>query len=420
MEISDPTMDFNFSNITLNNPQAIQGGSSYFSKISLSNSINKDKSLYIQLPKCKTKQGIVNTKKEKYCDFLFEKNGNAETDRLFEWIDNLEKKCQELIDSKKTLWFHNDITMEDIENMMVPVCRLYKSGRNILIRSFIDVIKKNGKEKCLAYDEQENIIPLESIKESQEVVPLLLIDGIIFSTKSFEISIKLIQIMVTDDADAVDNDVKNKCLIKPSNNLTKTNTIKETKKNATKDAEVSIQESTRELQTPLQTLSTELALTDSVIANAVDTTPVSLSVEDKLAVKTTTTPPSTPCTMPLSCIDSSNLVNSNKNTISRNDAETLSKPPNTNIFEPCSSKITNVGEIEEVHFDVNNIKESMMIKSTYEIYTKLIEDTKELKKKYINSLLIAKKFKEKYKLKDIEEDGLTELEEEEDEEEELE
>jgi hypothetical protein len=207
MEISEPNKGYNFDNLTLANPQPIQGGSSYFTKIALTNTPNKDKSLYIQLPKCKTKQGVVTTKKEKYCDFLFEKDETS-TDEFFEWVDHLEKKCQGLIDAKKTLWFHNDMTLEDIENMMVPVCRLYKSGKNILLRSFIDVLKRTGKEKCLAYDERENVISLDDIKETHNVIPLLLVEGIIFSTKSFEISIKVVQLMVCEEED------RNKCLIK--------------------------------------------------------------------------------------------------------------------------------------------------------------------------------------------------------------
>jgi len=69
MNIQSINGEFNYNNITLGNPQSIQGGS-YFTKI-----ISKDSSqLYVQLPKCATKQGIISTKKNKYCDLMYERN----------------------------------------------------------------------------------------------------------------------------------------------------------------------------------------------------------------------------------------------------------------------------------------------------------------------------------------------------------
>lgn len=295
MEISEPNKGFDFSNLSLANPQAIQGGNSYFTKIVVANTKSKDKSLYIQLPKCKTKQGVVTSKKEKYCDFLFEKDETSETEVFFGWIDHLEKKCQGLIDSKKKIWFHNDMTLEDIENMMVPVCRLYKSGKNILLRSFIDVLKRTGKEKCLAYDERENVIPLDEIKETQHVIPLLLVEGIIFSTKSFEISIKVVQIMVCDDV--AETEDKNKFLIK---------------------------------QVP------------SSLSHPIQKSPI-----PSVAQKEITRP---------SKVD-------------------------TIIIEKKSNKVNNVGEMEEVKLDLNNIKESIVIKNTHETYKNLLAKINELKKK---------------------------------------
>jgi hypothetical protein len=326
MEISQPNKGFNFAHLSLANPQPIHGGSSYFAKIALTNAQNKDKSLYIQLPKCKTKQGIVTTKKEKYCDFLFEKDETSETDEFFEWIDHLEKKCQGLIDAKKTLWFHNDMTIEDIENMMVPVCRLYKSGKNIILRSFIDVLKRTGKEKCLAYDERENVVELNDIKETDHVIPLLVVEGIIFSTKSFEISIKVSQIMVCDDSTEKDDRNKNKCLIKTSSS---NHSLPPTQQ-----------------QQPIQSISSS---------------------------------PSTGITV------------------------SAPQPPHVmdTITKKKSDKVNNVGELEEVQFDFNNIKETIVIKNTHETYKNLLLKINELKKNYVDALSTANQFKEKYKIKDI-------------------
>jgi hypothetical protein len=82
--------------------------------------------------------------------------------------------------------------------MMSPVCRLYRSGTKLLIRTYIDVSRQTDKAKCLAYDEEEINVPLDSLEDERYIIPLVIVDGIKFSSKNFEISIKLAQIMVLD------------------------------------------------------------------------------------------------------------------------------------------------------------------------------------------------------------------------------
>lgn len=192
MDAYEPNHNFDYDNIFLENPRPVQGGS-YFTKISM----NPNKQLYVQFPKCLTKQGVVSTKKGKYCDLMYERGNETE---LVEWIERLETKCHDLIDAKKSVWFHNDLAREDIESMMSPICRLYKSGKNILIRVNIDTIKQSGKDKCVVYDENEGLLDLDLdvITEERVIIPLVLIEGIKFTSKSFEVEIKLLQMMVLD------------------------------------------------------------------------------------------------------------------------------------------------------------------------------------------------------------------------------
>jgi len=204
MEIHRINSDFNFENISLANPQPVQGGS-FFTKLSF-----KDQPFYIQLPKCNTKQGIITTKRGKYCDLLYSK---SEEDNLISWMLSLESKCQELIFEKRNIWFHQEIQKDDIETMLSPVFRLYKSGQKLLIRTSIDVSKETNLAKCVAYDENEVKINLELINNENTLIPLVLIEGIRFSSKSFEIDIKLSQLMILEDK-PVYTDM---CLIQKSN-----------------------------------------------------------------------------------------------------------------------------------------------------------------------------------------------------------
>ena len=62
--LQEATKDFDFEQLTLGPPSGLQGGS-YFTKLLMG-----DNSLYLQVPKCATKQGIVVTEKKKYCDLI--------------------------------------------------------------------------------------------------------------------------------------------------------------------------------------------------------------------------------------------------------------------------------------------------------------------------------------------------------------
>ena len=201
MELYKPNKEFDFNLLSLESPQSIQGGT-HFTNIN----INGDKPLYIQMPKCTTKQGIVKTNRVMYSDLLYNKN-NCEP--LIEWLLALEKHCQSKINEKKDMWFVSEMTEDDIENMMTPVYRLYRSGKNLLIRTFIDVDKATDKGKCMVYDENEILLD-QSAVVGTNIIPLILIEGIKFTSKSFDIEIKLIQIMVLDK----DPELMQTCLIK--------------------------------------------------------------------------------------------------------------------------------------------------------------------------------------------------------------
>jgi hypothetical protein len=202
MEIYEPDTSFEYDKITLANPQPIQGGS-YITKITMDN----DKPMYVQFPKCCTKQAIVTTKRGKYCDLMYERERHEE---LIQWIENLESMCQDKLDEKKSLWFTADLTRDDIGHLMSPIARLFKSGKYLLIRTHIHTDKHTGVDKCMAYDEDQVNVDISTIESDRDIIPLVLIDGIRYSSRSFEINIKLTQFM------AIDKKVEllNTCMIK--------------------------------------------------------------------------------------------------------------------------------------------------------------------------------------------------------------
>ena len=204
MEIYDLNNKFDFNNITLDNPYSIQGGS-FFTKI-----LFKDKPLCFQLPKCSTKQGLVETKKYKYFDLLYNNQEN-----LIHWIENFENTCVEKINEKKNLWFSSEIDKDDIENLISPMLRIYSSGKKFILKTYIDVDKSTKNFKCNVYNENEEVLELAKINNNNMLIPLVLIEGIKFSSKNFEIIVKLNQIMILNN----ETPLINKCLIKNSFNL---------------------------------------------------------------------------------------------------------------------------------------------------------------------------------------------------------
>ena len=227
MNIIKTNANFDFKTINLLAPQPVQGGS-FFTKFTIGEDALP---FYVQLPKCLTKQAIVTTKRGKYCDLMYERDQNED---FMKWIEHLEITCHEKIDEKKNLWFSGDYSKDDIENMMTPLTRIYKSGKYVLIRIYLNANKHTNETKCLAYNENEVSVDLGLIDTDTVIIPLILIDGIRFTSKNFELDMKMIQIMVIDkpvNTEAV-------CLIKKSTNSLKASATASTDASATTSSDV--------------------------------------------------------------------------------------------------------------------------------------------------------------------------------------
>lgn len=181
--------NFDFDKIKLSTPSAIQGGGAYFTNLTLD-----DNPIYLQFPKCKSKSGIISTKKTKYMDLMYK---NEKTSLIHEWLENLENKCKNLLDEKKNIWFTNDLTKDDIDSMLTPCSRIYRNGKFILLRMIINNSKKvNITEDLQIFDENECKIDEEKFTSENEFIPLVILDGIKFTSRSIEIELKVTQIMI--------------------------------------------------------------------------------------------------------------------------------------------------------------------------------------------------------------------------------
>ena len=199
--------EFDFNSLTLNDPILINNN--YFSKINYG---KHNKNFYLKLNKCFSKNSIVKTSNKCFCELNYIINEN---NIILEFFEKLEKFCLDKITNNKDKWFYNsdNITNNDIEELLTPTCKPYKYGKNILIKAFI------LNNKLLIYDEEENKLNLEDFTINHELIPLIHINGIKFSNRSLILDIILKQILLLNPNDDLDN----KCLLLKKSNETNEN-----------------------------------------------------------------------------------------------------------------------------------------------------------------------------------------------------
>jgi hypothetical protein len=179
-DIIEPTIDYDFSKIYLGPPSTLAGGA-YFTRIMY----NNNKLLYVQTPKCLTKQGFVKSGKKIFADLMFDNNDTV----FINWIENLESKCQELIHNKGDAWFQTKLEKDDIETAFTSPFKIYKTGKYYLLRV-------NVKPNIKIYNETDTIIKIEDITHEKNIISILEIQGIKFTSRNFQIEIELKQSMV--------------------------------------------------------------------------------------------------------------------------------------------------------------------------------------------------------------------------------
>lgn len=200
--IIEPNDTFDFNQLSLAHPVGIQGGA-YFTKIQ-----NNNKPLYIQTPKILTRQGFVKTGKKYYCDLMFDKNCEI----LLKWFENLEERCQKLIYEKSDTWFQTALEMNDVETAFNSVIRIYRSGKFYLIRTNMKTNPSTNEPSVKIYNEQEIPINYTDINSETNIISILEIQGIKFTSRNFQIDIELKQIMVLNNEPIFES-----CLIKTNN-----------------------------------------------------------------------------------------------------------------------------------------------------------------------------------------------------------
>jgi hypothetical protein len=219
--------NFDFGSLKLENPTLLNANI-YFSKLNT----NPNKNFYVQLPKCKTKQGIVQANTKCFCDLEF----NSSDKLIVEFFENLENYFIKEICNNKSLWFYDsdNISNDDINDFITPIMRSYKGGKKFLIKANIK------QEKINLYDENEKKLTLADYDSNNEIIPLLNINGIRFSKSSFIIDIILVQFMVLYPSDTLENQLLIKINKKKELTLESSNKVNTTHKEKVDDENTKI------------------------------------------------------------------------------------------------------------------------------------------------------------------------------------
>jgi len=203
-QIFEPNAQFQFDKLVLTNPIFVNSGN-YFIKY-----LMNDSPLYIQPPKCATKQGFIKGGKKLFCDLLF----TNENESFIRWIEDLENYSQTYIFNNREKWFETDLELHDIESSFTSPLKLYKSGKFYIVRTIIPT--RLGKCTLRIFDEQEMDVPMESIQDGTTVMTIWEIQGIKCSTRNFQIDIEVKQMMVIPKSNLFE-----RCVISKNSDLTK-------------------------------------------------------------------------------------------------------------------------------------------------------------------------------------------------------
>jgi hypothetical protein len=355
--IFEPTDKFNFEKLMLTKPISIPGGN-YFIKCLIN-----ENPLYLQPPRCKTKQGIIKAGKRIYSDLMF----SNENDQFIRWMENLETHCQKYIYKNRAQWFEGDLELHDIENYFTSPLKVYKSGKYYTLRTNITPVL--GKPSLKIYDENEKEIELESINDNMDIITILEIQGIKCSQRSFQIEIEIKQMLVMKPKNLFE-----KCLIKPR-----------TTDGASEHHIDDISEETK-------------TITEPIIEN-IDENQIDIITED------------------FQKQEDSEVLAEIKEEMPNIDI-ILNEPVKEEIKEEIKveTKIDDPNEIQEVEFNLEELSnsDSIQIKKRNEVYYEMYREARRKAKiardLALSSYLEAKRIKNTYMLDDIKDSDDSDLE----------
>ena len=171
--------------------------------------VGDEELLYIQMPKCTTKKGIVVEKDKRTCELMYEVSSNEE---MLEWFNQFELQLCHKIHATHSQWISNTFDLHTIKLLTSNILNYHRNGKFVLIKTNIsDEILP----KTIAYDESQTLIDVSKLTNTDYIIPIITINGITISPSGFEIHVTLFQFMILEDTR------KHTCMINKNSSLSK-------------------------------------------------------------------------------------------------------------------------------------------------------------------------------------------------------
>ena len=426
LDINDQD-DESLSKLKLHSPIPIQGGS-YLAKITLN-----DNPVLFQMPKCSTKKGIVSSGKRFYCDLLFKYDDS----NVIDFIEEIETVIRDKILEKNELWFQDPPSLEDIEYNWNESIKQTK--QQFYLRTYIGNAK-NVKSRISVYNSNQEEISMDDVTASSNIITIIELTGLKFSSNSFHMNYCLRQVMVLEE-----KPIFNKCLINFSGNK---NVIKkqttsnvdnnnEGKKLQEKDLEKNT-ENTNEKESTSENvkmkieetmnkgemideeennnIEDDLEILNNSNNNLIETTEMIDSTKEELQhidKNTNNLEETEYLEEALDVVENKNENSEKQKTKSLNQNSKLETQTQENKEEQIIKVETSVEqqdnlEIKEVELDMPEEEELFQLKKPdtvyLDIYNKALQKAKDAKIKAIQAYLELKEIKNKYMIQEVDED----------------
>lgn len=385
--LKEPDSHFDFSKLVLTTPININGGNHFIKYV------YDQCPLYIKAPTCVIKQGIVNTSKRIFCDLMF----TNENEEFIQFIENLEQYSQKYIYDNRKKWFETELEENDIENSFNSCMKIFKSGKYYCLR--VSVPRILGKSNLKIYDENEQLVQMENLKDNDRVTTALEIQGIKCSARSFQIEIEVKQMLLMSNVNIFE-----KCVLLKKATLN--NGVGQEPNVEINDNGEEVPNKEEPEQQDTESDNTELENTESENTEPENTEPkeeepkeeeeLCEDIKENISVKIITE-------------ESAPIENNDSTTIQQENEET------NELVEIDVEKIIDKSECanepEELEIPLDEFNEnviSLKKKSDvyYEMYRKALQKAKMAKDLALTSFMEAKNIKNTYMLDDIDDSDL--------------
>ena len=263
--------DFDFTTLQALTPSPITGGT-HLSKFRVHTSNHDSTPFYVQLPKCKTEQGIIklNGGKRHCCDLVF----THEDEEFLVWIERLEDYCRKILYDNRQKWFSNDLNETDIESLFIYSLKC-KRNRRILR---VNVPTLNNMCSLKIFDENQAEVSHETITDKSTIIPCIEVQGIKCSGATFSLEFEVKQLLLISPFEET---FQQKCMIEAPATLAKT--VREPEIKEEKEEESKKEEIVQEIQEIEDlTISDELQEVDLGLDSIDTTTPFQIKKRNDL------------------------------------------------------------------------------------------------------------------------------------------